>query len=189
MRRGRGRCVICTANSDEFPTFEPESYLSSRSHDCLLRALRSFARAAAPSITRSVKRAHLRSMIRSREPLAHRRSTRTQNERAIGTRSVPAYLRAPSSSSVSPRRGAAAGEEKRSQGGRRERGTEKEGDTLRRRGLPRDTGRWCRLLFPPYHLRLFRLFILCLGVRDKKDDASAKFDTSNSHASHLLADP
>lgn len=81
--RPREVCVICTANSDEFSTFEPESYRSSRSHDCLLRAVRSFARAAAaPSITRSVKRAHLRSMIRSRGAFKLTvRSTRAQNER------------------------------------------------------------------------------------------------------------
>lgn len=180
MRRGRGRCVICTANSDEFPTFEPESYLSSRSHDCLLRALRSFARAAAPSITRSVKRAHLRSMIRSREPLAHRRSTRTAKRTAIGTRSVPAYPRARVPPSVSPRRGAAA---------RGKRGAKEEGgkEEWRKREIcfvgedypaTRVGGAaFCFLLttFP-----FFAFFILCLGERDKKDDASAKFDTSNS---------
>jgi len=50
-------CNLYREFRDEFPTFEPESYLSSRSRDCLLRV---FARPAVPSITRGVKRARAR---------------------------------------------------------------------------------------------------------------------------------
>lgn len=136
MRRGRGRCVICTTNSDEFPTFEPESYLSSRSRDCLLRALaRSLAHPAVPSITRSVKRAraraHLRSMIRCKDLSLTGRSNLPQNERyrnKICPR-LPTYLPTyrPSFSSVLHRQ--------RDRWSEREIEREREKDTLRRRGL------------------------------------------------------
>lgn len=59
---------------------------------------------------------------------------------------------------------------------------------LRRRGLPATRvggAAFCFLLTASS----LSLFILCLGERDKKDDASAKFDTSKFAASHLLADP
>jgi len=174
MRRGRGRCVICTANSDEFPTFEPESYLSSRSLDCLLRAVRSFTRAAVPSITRSVKRAHLRSMIRNKEPFSSP-SVDPNAKRTLSEQDLSPPIYGPEFLvRVSPRwreRKENKEEESRRKGER---------DITRRRGLPATRVGGTRLLFPPYRLLFFSLFILCLGERDKKDDALAKFDTSNS---------
>lgn len=98
MRRGRGRCNLYTANSDEFPTFEPGSYLSSRSRDCLLRGAR---RAVNYSERKASERARASAIDDSAlGPFAHRADPQNERNR---NKICPRLLTGCSSSSVSHR--------------------------------------------------------------------------------------
>lgn len=157
MRPGRGRCVICTANSDEFPTFEPESYLSSRSHDCLLRA------ALAHSLGRAVNYSERKVSASARASAIDDSVYRTfrspsldsQNER-YRNKICP---RLPTESSPSSSSHLVEKIERKRRGRRKR---EKYASWKR---ITRDTGRWCRLLFLPYRFLFLAFYPLSRGTR------------------------
>lgn len=165
MRRGHGRCVICTANSDEFPTFEPESYLSSRfaiarlfiTSDSLVRS-RSRAvnypkRKASASAIDDSKSVGTFSSPSSVDPNAKR----TLSERDL---SPPIY--GPDFSSVSPQRGGQ--KEKGIKRKANERNGQGERYMFRRRGLPATRVGDAAFCFLLTASSFFAFYPLSLGV-------------------------